>query len=574
MKHITLLLIITTFGAMAQPKQLYKQNKTYDYYSLIDTYKSLDKQFQNAKLLEYGKTDAGKPLHLFVIDAARDFSVEKARGNGKAVVFINNGIHPGEPAGIDASVDLAWELLSNKEQYSTLLNEMVICIVPVYNIGGMLNRSPYNRANQYGPEECGFRGNARNIDLNRDYIICQTANARSLVKMIREWDPDVFLETHTTDGSDHQQTITLITTAHQDLPKPMGEYIDETMRPALYKAMKEKSKYKMCPYVHVWRKPPDDGFQQFLEMPRFSTGYVSLFNSFAFMTENHIFKKYEDRVLSCKDFMHCLLDFTYQHKADIISVRHKANLAMENVNSIPLHWQIDSSKYDLIDFYGYTASYPPSKLTGQPLLKYDRKQPYNKKVKYFNHFNPKTKVELPDFYIIPQAYGEVIDRLKINGVKMRQLQTDSLIEAAMYYIDDFESYNTAYNGHYPHFNITVHEEQMPVKYYAGDYIVQVTPQYKQYLAFALEPQSDDSFFAWNLFDEILQSREYFSPFIFEERAIQILDTTSGLKEKLQQKIKENPSWQTNTYLQMRFIYQNSPYFEKTYKRYPVGRVFN
>ncbi len=561
-----------SLSAQFTPPKIFEQSKTLTYYQLISEYQKLADASKIAQLITYDKTDSGKPLHLFVISSNKGFNPKMLRKSNMRIVLINNGIHPGEPAGMEASLQLAAQLLNKNDSISKVLKNTVVCIIPAYNIGGMLNRSTYNRANQNGPEECGFRGNARNIDLNRDYMVCQTKNAQSFTKIFHKWKPDIFLETHTTDGSDHQQTLTLITTSHQDLPPVLGNYLDKTMRPKLFKMMEEKSKYLMCPYVHVWRKPPDNGFQQFIETPRFSTGYTSLFNTISFMTENHIFKPFEDRVLSCLDFMHCLLDFTSNNADEVAEMRNKANDYTKKQSDFVLTWKIDSTKYDTITFYGYEATYPPSKLTGEPLLYYNREKPYTKNIKYYNHFEAELTITAPEYYIVPQAWREAVKRLRLNKIDMFKLPNDTTLELDMYYIKDYETYKNPYNGHYPHYNVTTTTKTMMVDFYKGDYIIPVKGRKKQYIINALEPTAPDSYFSWNLFDEVLQSREYFSPFIFEERAIQILDTTPGLKERLKQEIARNPQMKKNTYLQMRFIYRNSPYFEKSYMRYPVGRI--
>ncbi len=575
MRLLTILLFlsfsVSLFAQYVVPRA-YDKDETLTYHELINAYTQLAETSGKAKLIEYGKTDAGFPLHLFVISNYKEFSPKVLRTDNMRIVLINNAIHPGEPAGVEASLQLAAQLLNKDEPISNTLKNTVVCIIPAYNIGGMLNRSPYNRANQLGPKECGFRGNARNIDLNRDYIVCQTENAQTFTEIFHTWKPDVFLETHTTDGSDHQYTLTLVTTAHQDLPPALGNYLDSTMNPSLYKMMEEKSDYLMCPYVHVWRKPPDQGFQQFLEIPRFSTGYTSLFNTISFMTENHIFKPFEDRVNSTLDFMHCLLEYTNTNAKQIGELRNKAHDELKKQDDFVLKWKIDSSKYNLIQFKGYEATYPPSKLTGEPLLYYDREKPFTKEVKYFNHFNPELIVEAPKYYIIPQAWKESIKRLKWNKVDMKRLTEDTVLNLNMYYIDDYNTTNKPYNGHYLHSNVKTTIKKMHVQFYKGDYIVPVKGKKKHYIMQTLEPQAPDSYFAWNMFDEILQSREYFSPFIFEERALHILDTTPGLKKKLEAAIAIDSTLAKDSYRQMRIIYRNSPYFEKTYMRYPVGRI--
>jgi hypothetical protein len=354
----------------------------------------------------------------------------------------------------------------------------------------------------------------------------------------------------------------------------LGTFLDKQMNPALYQMMEKKSEYLMCPYVMVWRKPPDDGFRQFMEPPRFSTGYTSLYNTISFMTENHIFKPFKDRVLSCLDFMHCLLEYTHENAEEIGKLRNEANNFTREQKEFTLDWKLDSSQYDKITFNGYKATYPPGKLTGEPLLYYDREQPYTKEIPFYNHYTATLTKKAPEYYLVPQAWKEAVKRLKWNTVEMKRLTKDTTLLVDMYYIDDFETTDSPYNGHYIHSNTKTTSKTMQVDFYSGDYVVAVKGREKHYIMHALEPEAPDSYFNWNLFDEILQSREYFSPFIFEEKAMVLLDTIPGLKEKLRQEIASHPEMENNTYLQMRFIYRHSPYFEDTYRRYPIGRIYD
>ena len=162
---IFLLLLGFMLSLSAQVNLRYADNETVTWQEAIDMYHWLDEQYEDARLLEVGWTDAGRPLHLFIIDRGRDFSPEPIRKKGKSILFINNGIHPGEPCGVDASLQLASDLLSGRDSYAHHLDQTVIAIVPIFNVGGALNRRPYHRANQNGPIEHGFRGNARRADI-------------------------------------------------------------------------------------------------------------------------------------------------------------------------------------------------------------------------------------------------------------------------------------------------------------------------------------------------------------------------------------------------------------------------
>jgi len=280
-KALLLLFISSCFlqGAFAQKaSEKYIHNKSNTWEEAIRFYTALDKEYNNASLLTYGITDSGKPLNLFVIAGDSDFDPASVKSKNKAIILINNGIHPGEPDGIDASMKLAEELLANPAS-KKLLEHVVVCIIPVFNIDGSLIRGCCSRANQDGPEEYGFRGNYQNLDLNRDFIKCDAQNTVSFHQIFREWDPDVFIDTHVSDGADYSYTMTLIATQHDKLEKVCGEYLQKKFLPEIYRSM-EQTKNAICPYVNTKTEIPDDGIIEFLETPRFASGYTALFNTF------------------------------------------------------------------------------------------------------------------------------------------------------------------------------------------------------------------------------------------------------------------------------------------------------
>src|SRR5476651_1113527 len=285
------LTLLTCFGfccAQAQltPFELSKdKNYTATYHEVIAYYKKLNKLYpQQMKTINYGMTDIGKPLTLVVLSRDKIFDPAQIKKQNKRVLLINNGIHPGEPEGIDASMMFVRDLLKK----NALPKNVVICIIAVYNIDGCLNRG-LSRINQNGPRAYGFRGNYRNLDLNRDFIKADSRNALAFEKILNTWNPEVFLDNHTSDGADYQYVMTLIETQKDKQNPILAEYTSKTLSPELYKRMKV-SGYEMTPYVESEEKSPDSGIVSFLETPRFSTGYAVQRNAIGYVTETHMLK--------------------------------------------------------------------------------------------------------------------------------------------------------------------------------------------------------------------------------------------------------------------------------------------
>lgn len=550
----------------------YEQNHSVTYEEAIDKYRKLDNTSDMARLLEAGETDAGKPLHLFVISKDENFDPYSIRKSGKRVLLVNNGVHPGEPCGIDASLQFANDILINKEGMGRYLDNTVICIVPVYSVGGMLDRTPYIRSNQVMPKERGRRGNGRNLDLNRDYIKQDSKNAMSLAKIFQFWQPDVFLDTHTTNGSDHQYTITLIPVQPSSFPPVLEEFLRNDMLPYLYDRM-EKGEYELIPYVMYNNRNPESGIVSYLQSSRVSTGYARLFNVLGFMTENHVYKPFPDRVKSVYNFIKILTAFTSNNNEEIAEVREKAQELVKEQDLFTLNYKLDSSMYKMIEFKGYRKGMVKSGLTGLQYKGYDHSKPFRDTIPFFNHYNPAKQVKAPDYYIVPQAWRKVIRRLKINGVKMNRLDQDTSITAGVYYITEHGHLSQPYNGHFYHNNVKAELSREQLTFRKGDYVIPMNQSRNKYIVEVLEPVSNDSFFRWNFFDSCLERRDWNNPSVtFEENAIRYLKAHPELKRKFAKKRNKDPEFANDHEAQLEYIFNHSEWSKSIVGRYPVVRV--
>jgi hypothetical protein len=567
---ILCILAVASSVTRAQVNLRFEENQTVTWQEAVGMYRWLDDRYEDAVLLEAGETDVGKPLHLFIISRGGLFTPEEVHRSGRNILFINNGIHPGEPCGVDASLKLASELLSGADSYEQFLRNTVVVILPVFNVGGALNRSRYHRANQNGPEEQGFRGNARNLDLNRDFIKLDSKNARSLVRILREWDPEIFVDTHTSNGADYAYTITLINSHQQRHEPAQAAFLTDTMLPWLFDAM-DRTPYAMSPYVWSFGRSPESGIVGFMDYPRYTSGYASLYNTLAFTVETHMFKPFEDRVLSTWHLLREMLRFTSTHQS---AIRESRKLAWEQRlarDEFTLVWALDTSRNESIRFRGYRAKTKPSTVTGFPRLYYDRADPWETDIPYYRFFSPVVSVKVPEFYYLPSAWGEVVDRLRLNRVMVSALPRDTVMELEVYYIEDFSTTGEPYNGHYWHSGTKLRKEKQLVQLYAGDLVIPVRQQAIEYLVQTLEPEGYDSFFSWNFFDPVLSRKEYFSPYIFEESAEKLLKEDARLAEDFRFKREQDSLFRGDPYAQLRFIYERSPWSEHTYRRYPVYR---
>ncbi|MCC3152489.1 M14 family metallopeptidase [Hymenobacter sp. BT770] len=521
-------------------------------------------------MAEAGPTDSGLPLHEVVLASDGDTDPASTRRKNRRVLFIQNGIHPGEPEGIDASMMLARDLVQQPKLHK-LLEGVTVVIVPVYNVDGMLNRNSTTRVNQNGPAAYGFRGNARHLDLNRDYIKQDSRNARSFAALFQKWQPDIFVETHTSNGADYQYTMTLIATQHSKLAPALGTYLQGQLLPALYKSMEQK-KWPMTPYVDFEGKTPESGLQAFLETPRYSTGYAALFNTIGFMPETHMLKAFAPRVHATYDFLKIMLETVGQQSAAIATARAAATASMATQTTFPLAWTLDESQHETVQFRGYEGRTKPSEVSGHTRLYYDRAAPFTRPVKYFNTYKPTATAARPTAYIIPQAWGEVLDILRRNGATLEPLASDLTAPVEVYYLEDYKTSPRAYEGHYLHSQVQLRPTTETVTFHKGDFVCYLTDAAPvRYLIETLEPQATDSFFAWGFFDSILQQKEHFSDYVFEDVAADLLRRDPALKQRLETLKQQNPAFASNGAAQLEWVYLNSPHREAGFNRYPVAR---
>ena len=538
------------------------------YKEIINWWESLDAQSPIVKMQKMGPTDAGYPLHLVLVSTDKDFDIASLKAKLKSIIFINNGIHPGEPDGIDASMVLVRDIV--EKRYKLPVN-VVLAIIPVYNIGGCLNRSADFRIDQNGPEEFGFRGNSQNLDLNRDFIKCDSKEALTFTKTFHYLDPEVFVDNHVSNGADYQHIMTLLTSQHNKLGGVMGQFLNKQFEPALYSLMKGKG-YDLVPYVNHFSETPEKGWSEFWDSPRYSSGYTSLWHTFSFTPETHMLKPYKQRVEATKALMESFIEFTSKNNKEIISLREQTKKTISLQDSFPLAWKLDKTRSVSMNYKGFEAGHKPSAVSGLPRLYYDRSKPFETNIPFYNEFVDTLDVRRPIAYIIPQGWWKVIERLQANKVKLRRLTTDTIVEVQWYKIEGYQASQRPYEGHHPNTSVKISINTKKMNFRKGDYFIPMDQPANRFLIETLEPQAEDSYFTWNFFDPILGQKEGYSDYHFEDVAADYLDKNPEIRNRLNEKKKTDSAFAQNAGAQLNFVFQNSPYFEPAFLQYPVYRI--
>ncbi len=581
MKKIILLLLVVAISCTKNPQKntldfttKFEKSgglETTTYAETIAYFKQLAAEFPEISIQEIGLTDSGYPLHLVIFNSDTAFDFDKIKESSKNVVLINNAIHPGESDGVDASMLLLRDIVQDKNKIKELDN-IILAFIPIYNVGGALNRNSYSRANQNGPKEYGFRGNTRNFDLNRDFIKADTKNTRAFAEIFHLVNPDVFIDNHVSNGADYQYAITHLFTQHNKLGNNLGDFIETTMRPEI-EADLLKNDIIITPYVNVWGSTPEAGFSQFFDSPRYSTGYTTLFNSLGFMVETHMLKPYKQRVKQTYSLLESAINFTIKNGLEIKELRKNAVAKILEQKTYPITFEVARDTFTTLQFKGYEGTFIDSKVTSGKRLFYDKSKPFTKSVKYFNQFKATKEISIPKAYVLKQGWWKVMDRLNENNIEYVAFKNDTIITVEEQHIKDYKTRTSAYEGHYQHYNTTISALTKEITFKKGDIFIPVNQFGARYIIETLEASATDSFFNWNYFDSVLQQKEGYSAYVFEDIAEQFLIENPSIKKELDEKMATDVDFAKNPRAQLNFVYKKSPYYESAHLKLPIYKVF-
>lgn len=533
-------------------------------------FQELDRMHTGAHFFKIGEDDGGQPIELFVITDGTPLDPDSIRAAGKNILWITNGIHPGEPDGMDASLLLAQALLES-DQLMGLTVHTVVCIVPVYNVSGAAVRNRWSRPDQNGPPEHGFRGNARNLDLNRDFTKVDSRNAASLEAAMAAWDPDIYFEPHVSDGADHRYLMELLTSRKEELSPGLADFKGGTLEPALYAWMQRKG-IDMCPYFETEGRFPEEGLAGFYDSPRYSSGHAALFDRIGIVSETHMLKPYRDRVNATFQLMLATLAVMNEHADELRSAREAAKAYTAAMPSLGMNWRLDTTRTEQLPWKGWRARIEPSVVTGLPRVRYDHAVPTDTVVPWRDHFNASLTESKPLAYIVPQQWHEVEQRLRLNGVQLEVVQEDQDALVEQDSIGTFTTVEQPYEGHYLHRDISGTRKRATVRIHKGDLVVPMGKPTDRYVMQVLELRAEDGFFAWNFFDAVLQQKEWFNDYDFEGMAADLLAKDPALKQALEAQRAADPAFAKDAWAQLVFIHRRSPWMEPSYRRYPVLRL--
>ncbi|MET0229546.1 MAG: M14 family metallopeptidase, partial [Rhodanobacteraceae bacterium] len=447
-------------------------------------------------LTRFGVSPEGRDLMLVVAAKNGEFTPEAARKSGKEIVLVQAGIHAGEIEGKDAALMLMRDL-SAGGKHANLLDRAILVWLPIFNVDGHEHSNPYNRINQNGPEEMGFRATAQNLNLNRDYMKADAPEMRAWLAMFDAWMPDLFMDIHTTDGADYQYDLTWYLEEWGSLDPAVKAWQDTALKQAIFPAF-DRMGHRQSPYLElVDHRDITKGIGNFGSGPRFSTGYVALRNRAALLVETHMLKPYEVRVRATYDLVVATLRYLDAHpgtlhaavtKADADTVAHAGA-------EIPVAFGTTETPV-AFRLAGYAFSQQKSEISGDTWVTYDPGTPKTFEIPFYRDLIATASVKLPAAYIVPAAWPQIAEKLGEHGIRFERIAHDTTLDVERYRLANPVWEPKPFEGRHLLRDVSITPERARVAARAGSIVIPMDQPAANLIANLLEPAAPDSLVRW------------------------------------------------------------------------------
>jgi murein tripeptide amidase MpaA len=543
-----------------------------DYNNTIKYFEKFEKNFPSVKIIDIGTTPQGRKLKTVIVSKDKAFTPALARKSNKAIVIIQNGIHSGEIEGKDACMLLLRDILVTKEK-SHLLDNLILLIIPVLNIDGHERLSQFNRPNQNGPKQMGWRTNALNLNLNRDYLKADTPEIQSFLKLFNDWLPDFMIDNHTTNGADYQYHVTYGIETHQNIDRGLVNWINNKYLPYLTNKV-ESDGFIIGPYMELKDGTIESGILDLPSPPRLSHGYCAVQNRVCLLVETHSLKPFNNRVFSTKSMMTHTLEFVNENSRELIELNKQADKNpvknyLINKKKFPLVL-VSNGKFDKFIFKGFEWYDEYSEITGSTVRKYTNK-PIEIEIPIFNQAKSLKKIFVPKAYLIPQEFQSIIKILDYHQIKYSQLQSSKKIKVERYRFSNVAFAPRPYEGRQlPSFSTICFEEEVTLP--KGTYFVPTNQRALRVIVNLLEPDAPDSFVHWGFFNAFFERKEYAEAYVMEPFAKMMIENNQTLRNEFYKRLESDEKFRNDPLGRLDFFYRKSPFFDQGENVYPIMRL--
>jgi len=529
---------------------------------------------KQVRCFQFGRTPEGRGMVALAVSADGVLDAKTAQARQRPVVLMQGGIHAGEIDGKDAGFLVVRELLEGKLSKG-ILSQLTFVFVPVFNVDGHERFGKWNRPNQLGPEEMGWRTTGQNLNLNRDYVKAEAPEMQAMLRLLNEWDPILYADLHVTDGAEFEHDISINVT-----PTMVG---DESLRAAgiaLRDAMLERlSAQGSLPLgfypTFIRDDDPSSGIADNVSTPRFSQQYWSLHNRIGVLVETHSWKNYSTRVRATHNAIVAMCELAAasgKQWAAAASVAERRASAWAGT-VVPLSYR-NTTHARTIEFRGYKYTRTPSAISGGTMTKYDNRQPEIWRIPLYDQIEPAATVTVPRAgYIVAPAYAHLVgDKLKIHGVRhvtvsrllrARALQTYRAQKATSSAATNEGRTTLKTEGEWQ-----VETRDVP----AGSLFVPVSQALAPLVLALLEPDAPDSLLSWGYFNTAFERKEYMEGYVAEQVAVEMLDKDAALKAEFERRVSTDEAFAQSPQARLDFFYRRHSSFDDRYNLYPVYRT--
>ena len=525
----------------------------------------------------FGFSGQGRELPLIIASETGTFTPEAAHAQNKAIVLIQACIHSGEPDGKDAGFALLRDIAITKTA-TGILENVVLLFIPIYNTDGHERSSPYNRINQNGPSDMGWRTTSTYQNLNRDYMKADTPETRAWLQLWNLWQPDLFIDCHVTDGADYRCNITYHHEHHAGVDRAILDWEREVFGGKVAPATEAAGNIISWYLEFIDNRDLTLGTRDFNGSPRFSTGFVPLRNRAGILIETHMLKDYRSRVIGTYDFLRAALTEVNRDPQRLRQIGREADQrtidagkSYDPTPSFPLNFELsaETTPFELKAFQYKTEH---SEISNDLRVIYGS-EPLDLTIPMYQTFDVKTAVAPPLFYIVPGQWTEVISVLKAHGLEMRTLAAFTPVDVESYRFTNVTWPQAPFEGrHMPQFDVepTVETRVFP----PGSVVVPLTQPAGKVILNLLEPHAPDSLARWGFFNAIFEEKEYAEHYVLESLAREMLANDPELKQEFEQLLARDPEFAASPAARLRFFYKRSPYWDPQMNLYPVGRIIS
>jgi murein tripeptide amidase MpaA len=543
------------------------------------------------RIENFGKTGLGRDLKIVIASKDGVFDPASIHASGRAILLVQNSIHAGEMDGKDSCLALLRDIVITKTK-AALLDHVVFVFIPVYNIDGHEMRSAYNRINQNGPELEGWRGNASNLNLNRDYMKADAPETRAFLKMFHRWLPDFFVDDHVTDGADFQYDVTFTIDATPDVAPATAKWIRDAVTPELERQVNSSGHLAFPTYITLNDDTdPAKGLSFNNDPPRFSTGQMILENRPAMLVELHMLKDYKTRVTGNYEILRALLEVMNRDTAKLIALNREADESAEKLGAHPL----SNDKFPLavdwdgentpVLFHGYKFTRALSEVSGSMWVNYSH-EPWNATIPQASSAKVTAAITPPAGYIVPPQWTQVIDVLSAHDVTLLRTAAPWTGKVERYRCTGMQWQGPPFEGRHPTFEgegagaqpghygaCTLTEET--TTFPAGSVVAPLNQRLAKVAIHWLEPDAPDSALRWGYFDPIFEQKEYGEAYVLEKLAREDLAKDPALKAEFERRVQTDPRFAASPEARLEFFYERSPYYQQNHLgEYPVGRLLS